>query len=100
MTRIEATAPEFGHLIQDAVVLNLVRDQGQWVLDPSMTDDEPLESARGESDRITADCTCTNTEEHELVEQRRRGSEMQLPSSELLLIALADALGYELRKLD
>ncbi|NWL10451.1 hypothetical protein DM793_03925 [Paenarthrobacter nitroguajacolicus] len=100
MTLIEATAPEFGHLIQDAVVLNLVRDQGQWVLDPSMADGEPLESALGEARRITADCSCTNTEEHELVEQLRQGSELQLPSSELLLIALADALGYELRKVD
>lgn len=100
MTLIEATAPEFGHLIQDAVVLNLVRDQGQWVLDPSMADGEPLESALGEAGRITADCSCTNTEEHELVEQLRQGSELQLPSSELLLTALAEALGYELRKVD
>ena len=100
MTLIEATAPEFGHLIQDAVVLNLVREQGQWAVDPSVTDGEPLASARGESGRITADCSCTNMEEHELVEQRRREFELQLPTGELLLIALADALGYELRKVD
>lgn len=98
MPLIEHTAPETGHLIEDAVVLYLIRDQEQWVIDPTTIDGEPLESALIDTAKITADCTCTRTEEHNLIEQRRHQPEMHLPTSEQLLHALAVALGYTLRK--
>jgi hypothetical protein len=98
MQTIKHAAPEAGHLIEDAVVLYLVRDQEQWAIDPTTIDGNPLESALLDTAKITADCTCTRPEEHFLIEQRRTQPEMKLPTGEQLLFALADALGYTLRK--
>lgn len=98
MPTIHRTAPEAGHLIEDAVVLYLIRDQERWAIDPSTIDGDPLESALLDSAKITADCTCAHPEEHFLIEQSRNQPEMKLPTGKQLLFALADALGYTLRK--
>jgi hypothetical protein len=71
MPTIHPTAPEAGHLIEDAVVLYLVRNQERWAIDPSTIDGDPLESALLDSAEITADCTCGHSEEHFLIEQCR-----------------------------
>jgi hypothetical protein len=78
-------------------VIYPVRDQERWAIDPSTIDGDPLESALLDNAKITADCTCGHSEEHFLIEQCRSHPEMKLPTGELLF-ALADALGYMLRK--
>ena len=98
-------ADKHGHYLEGACVVYLRRNSANtaWLIDGPTTDGYGLDTSHPEDDLVfdTDECPCGHTpRENEAKHVAAVDAVQSLPNADELVHLLADALGYELRKID